>query len=374
VNQKDPKSVQWTLGIQHTFWKDFTAEVRYLGTRGIHLNVQNRINAQSNVTNSVFLPTYTQDPGPAALDALPITLTDVLNNGDTLVPAFENAGFFGAYMVQFSPLGNSTYHGLASQLTKQMSNGVQFIASYTYSHTIDDSTADFFTTVLTPRRQEDFRNLSKDRANSALDRRHRLTVAVLYDMPYFKHSNPFLRNALGNWEFAPVYTYQTPEWLTVQSGRDVNLNGDSAGDRSIWNPSGVPGTGTDVTALTNSSGDVVAYLAKNPNAQYIRGGVGALTTTGRNTLASRPINNFDMSAVKRFTLTERYRVEFVAQALNLLNHPQFVPGSLNQVSSIGYTSGNVPNYLRPQSSFFNHPDEVFASNARALQLGLKLYF
>ena len=37
---KDPKTIDWTLGVQHSFWNDYTLEVRYIGTRGIHLNVQ----------------------------------------------------------------------------------------------------------------------------------------------------------------------------------------------------------------------------------------------------------------------------------------------------------------------------------------------
>ena len=42
----------------------------------------------------------------------------------------------------------------------------------------------------------------------------------------------------------PVYTFQSPEYATVQSGEDTNLNGDSAGDRAIYNPAGVAGTGS----------------------------------------------------------------------------------------------------------------------------------
>ena len=372
VDQKDPKSIQWTLGAQHTFWKDYTVEVRYLGTRGIHLNTQERINRQPKTTSSFFLPTYETAPSQAALDALPVTLTQI-NAQSSLVPAYAAAGFTTS-LVQFTPNGDSIYHGLATQVTKRMNHGLQFVGSYTYSHTIDNSTADFFTTVLTPRRTQDFQNLSADRSNSALDRRHRFTMAVLYDLPYFQHSNWAVKNIVGNWELAPVYTYQTPEWATVESNRDVNRNGDAAGDRTIFNPAGTAGTGTDVTALTNTGGAIVAYLANDPTAQYIRGGLGSLPNVGRNTLATRPINDFDVTAVKRFSLTERYKIEFSANAFNVLNHPQFVPGSLNDIASIGYTGTGVSSYLTPGNAKFNHPEETFASNARSLQLGLKVKF
>jgi Carboxypeptidase regulatory-like domain len=387
VDQLDPKSIQWTLGVQHTFWKDYTVEVRYLGTRGLHLNTQERINRQAKTTDSVFLPTYLQNPGQAALDALPVTLAQI-NANSSLVPAYKAAGFTTS-LVQFTPNGDSIYHGLATQVTKRMNHGLQFIGSYTWSHTIDDSTADFFTTVLTPRRTQDFQNLGNDRSNSALDRRHRFTMAVLYDMPYFQHSNWAVKNIVGNWVIAPVYTYQTGEWATVESNRDVNLNGDAAGDRVIFNSAGVKNTGTDVFALfsTNTCSSLpadqqsacftahtVAYQVNDPTAQYIRGRAGALATVGRNTLLTRPINNFDLTAVKRFSLTERYKIEFSANAFNLLNHPQFVPGSLNDVASIGYTGSGVSNYLTPGNTVFNRPDQTFASNARTLQLGLKVKF
>jgi hypothetical protein len=387
VNQKSPKSIDWTIGIQHTFWNDFTAEVRYLGTRGIHLPAQIRLNTQSVVTPSQFLPTYTTAPDQATLDASTIDL-NALENMNNIVPAFDAAGFNQKNITSYQPWASSTYHGLATQLTKRMGHGVQLIGAYTYSHLIDDATAEVFSTVLAPRRAQDGLNLSADRANSILDHRHRLTMAVVYDEPFFKNGNRFLRNTVGNWEIAPVYTYQSGQWVTAQSGIDSNLNGDSAGDRNILNPSGVKGTGTGVTPLCNSAAlatcpttltdalnnpvGVVGYLA-NSNAQYIQTGYGALANIGRNTLHLDPINDIDVTAVKRFTITERFRVEFQAQFLNVLNHPQYVGGFLNDIAPVGFT-GAERSVLLPSSSDFNQPATQFASNARAIQLALKIFF
>ena len=373
VDQLSPKTISWTLGVQHTFAKDYTVEVRYLGTRGIHLDTQQRINVQPRVSPTDFLPTYTSDPGQAALDALTVTLAQIQAK-PRILPSFSSVGFTGN-LVQFTPNGDSIYHGLATQVTKRMNHGLQFIGSYTWSHTIDDSTADVFSTVLTPRRGQDFQNISVDRSNSALDRRHRFTMAVLYDMPYLSHSSNWaVKNLIGNWEFAPVYTYQTGEWATVESNRDANLNGDAAGDRVVFNASGIKNTGTDVTALKNTGGATVAYLANDPTAMYIRAGSGALANVGRNTLLTRPINNFDLTAVKRFSLTERFKLEFSANFFNALNHPQYIPGSLNDVRSFGITATGVSNYLTPGNSSFNKPDQAFPSNARVMQLGLKVKF
>jgi hypothetical protein len=383
VNQLSPKSLQWTLGVQHVFHKDYTLEVRYVGTRGIHLNTQERINRKPKTSSTLALPTFTSKPDQATLDALTVTLP-IISAQSSFVSSYTAAGFDapGQNIVQFTPNGDSIYHGMAEQLTRRMANGLTFVQSYTYSHTIDNSTADFFTSVLTPRRTQDFQNLAADRSNSALDRRHRFTVAAIYDLPYFKSGSWLKKNVLGNWEAGPIYTYQSPEWQTVQSVRDVNGNGDTAGDRAVFNPKGTPGTSSDVNPLRNTGGTIVGYCAcstgspsdipTNPNAQYIRAGSFALMNLGRNTLPARHINNLDFTALKRFSLTEGKKIEFSAQALNVLNHPQFVPGSLNDVQSIGYTGSR--SFLQPGNPQFNNPETVFASNARALQLALKFIF
>ena len=402
-NTKDPKSIDWTLGVQHTFAKDYTLEVRYVGTRGIHLPAQIQLNKQPVVTSSFNLPTYTTAPSQATLDALPVTLAQinsVFNAGGNIVPAFNAAGFNGSSITSYQPWGSSTYHGLAVQLNKRLSNGLQFVGAYTFSHLIDDATAEVFSTVLAPRRSQNGLALHNDYANSILDHRHRLTLAVIYDVPYFKHSNALVKNTIGNWEFAPIYTYQSAQWVTAQSGVDSNKNGDSAGDRTIFNGSGTPGTGSGVNPLCTSSlpsfatcGEndfsakngppgpknfdsrpyLVAYAAQNPNAQYIQAGLGAFATAGRNTLQLAPINDIDMTVVKRFTITERFKIEFQAQAFNLFNHPQYVGGFLNDIAPIGYTGSQV-NVLRPQSADFNLPSTQFSSNARTLQLALKIFF
>ncbi len=409
-NVKDPKSINWTLGVQHSFWKDYTGEIRYVGTRGIHLDVQEIVNLADEVTPTVFLPTYTTAPTQATLDALPYNLGNVYfgnyGNGDGVVPIYDQNGFNQAALTSFRPDGSSTYHGLAMQLTKRMGHGLQLVGSYTYSHLIDNSTADFHTTDITPRRQEDFTNLAQDRANSALDHRHRLTVAVVYDLPYFKGSSKLVSNTLGNWEFAPVYTYQSGEWGTVQDGVDANLNGDSAGDRAIVNATGIGNTGSGVTPLCTSAiptancvlanvfctgnpaidgtpsactvgvdvfDNVVGYLAKNPTAKYIQAYYGAKSNLGRNTLQMPPINDVDLTALKRFSITERYKVEFGAQFLNVLNHAQFIAGSLNNVNSLGVT-GSARAAFEPQAGVFDQFNKEFPSNARSIQLSLKFIF
>jgi hypothetical protein len=401
---KLPYSVNWNLGVQHSFGKDFIAEVRYVGDRGVHLDVQNRINRRSLVTPQAFLPTFMQQPSQAALDALPITIDDLKAPG-SMIPAFANATCpsspppvgcgFGSNIVADSPDGSSTYHGLQSSLIRRFSNGLMFQAAYTYSRTIDNSTADFFSTSLTPRRPQDFQDWNAERSVSPLSRTHRFTLAAVYDLPYFKNGNWFVKNIVGNWGFSPVYTYESPQWATVQSATDSNLNGDSAGDRAILNAAGIKGTGSGVTALTTSTRlcasaagpatvpCIVGYLATNPTAQYIVAGAGALATSGRNTLATAPTNDFSLSTYKDISITERFKFRFGAQFANLLNHPQYIPGSnpgqglgVNDVTSFitGPNSTSYLNYLTPGNAIFNNPKAVFASNARTIGLVAKFTF
>ena len=68
---KDPYSVNWNFGIQHSFGKNYTAEVNYVGTRGNHLDIQDIINLATIVTPQNGIPTFTQAPSQATLNALP---------------------------------------------------------------------------------------------------------------------------------------------------------------------------------------------------------------------------------------------------------------------------------------------------------------
>jgi hypothetical protein len=407
-NVKYPKALSWNLGVQHTFRSNYTAEVRYVGTRGEDLNVQNRLNIIPIVTPNHFLPTYVNAPdascattGCAALDSKTLTLDSLFTEEGNLGfmdPRYINAGFGVdinnfAEIVGFMPFGSSTYHGLQSQLNRRFSNGLQFQVAYTFSHNIDNSTADVFSTVIAPRRPQDFRDLPAERGNSILDHRHRFTLSAVYDMPFNKNSSSWWRrNLLGNYEIAPVYTWESGQWGTVQSGVDSNLNTDGAGDRAIINSGGASGIGSDVLQLCNSSlpaghlcnGDpddtfdpspfVVGYAAVNPGAKYIVAGPGALANVGRSTITTPPINNWDITLVKHIAVTERMHIELMAGFLNAFNHPQYTTGSVNQANSISVTGTGQKNFLVPSAGNFQNARLSFPSNARQTQLGLKFTF
>ncbi len=372
-NQQLGYSPSRNFGVQHAFWNDYTFEARYLGTRGVHLLYQSQINRNALTSPTQSLPTYLTAPSQAQLDALTLTTASftALRATSAWNP-FLPAGFTSA-ITAYSPRGNSNYHGLAMDMKKRYTKNLLFHGAYTWSHLIDDSTAEVNSIVASPRRPQDFNNISAEKANSALDRRHRFTFTSVYDTPWLSnHSNALVRNVLGKWELSGIYTAESGEWATPQSGVDSNQNGDAAADRAVLNPSGVKDTSSDVTALRNTAGATVAYLAVNPNAQYIRAQVGAFATTGRNTLATPGIHNVDFTIAKNVAFKERYKLQFRADMFNSLNHPQYTLGRVNNVRARN-TSGSA-NMFIPGNALFGRWDQAFSSNPRTVQVSLKLAF
>jgi hypothetical protein len=376
-DQRLPYSLQWNLGVSHVFKNDYTVEIRYVGTKGVHLLTQDQINnINPPVTATRNLPTYLSMPTQQQLDALPYSLDNPVNGLETLDsigPVWAANGFDNTLVTAWTPRGNSFYNGMALQFTRRFSKGLSTVASYTWSHNIDDSTATHYTTVLSPRRVQDFADRSAEKASSALDRRQRLSVNLNWDSPWFNGSpNWFMKNVAGNWRFVGTYTAETGELATAVSGIDSNLNYDSAGDRTVINAQGNPHLGSDITPLYNTAGYTVAYLATNPNAMYIKAGYGAYANGGRDTLQMPGINNFDISITKKFTITESKGVEFRADLNNAFNHPQYTAGLISSVGLTSQTSNRT--FLEPSSPAFQQWNENFPSNPRVMQLALRLLF
>jgi hypothetical protein len=269
-----------------------------------------------------------------------------------------------------------------------LSNGLLFTSAYTWSHYIDDSTAEVFSTVLSPRRVQDFQNLTPEKADSALDRRQRFVFSTLYDLPFLRNSqNHFARSVFGGVSMAATLSLESGEKATVLSGLDANLNGDPAPDRSIINPAGIVDTSSLVTPLLRScpafnedgscsisdAARIVGYVATNPNAQYIQAGLGALSNAGRNTLQLPAIKNLDFSIFKNFAMGEgSKKIQLRADLYNAFNHPQYVPGSVNGVEPI--TTTGVAQINTVGQTDFDVASHVFSSHPRVIQLALRFDF
>ena len=197
----------------------------------------------------------------------------------------------------------------------------------------------------------------------------------IYELPWFKKSNGWTKTLLGGFSLAGTYTAESGEPITIRSGIDSNLNGDSAGDRAILNPAGREGVASLVTALKRTDLQTVAYLAVNPNAKYIETGSGAMSNIARNTFKMPWINNFDVSVFKNFGFGEgSKKVQLRADFFNVFNHPQYVPGSVNTVDPISTTGVTQLNTIFPLTTGFGKPDQVFSSNPRVIQVAAKFIF
>jgi hypothetical protein len=391
-NQVVPYTENYSLTIQREIGQGLTAEIGYIGDRGIHLPTQDQINILPEVNNQNYLPTFAgtadinghgtnystlaaiQAAALAADNAGVAVANQITNpNGAFYVPAYYNAGFTGT-ITSYQPYSESNYNGLVANLQGRMKNGLQLQLSYTFSKTMDDATAEVFATSLTPRRPQNPQCVACDYSLSALSRKHRLTLEADYNFKAFKGRNWIMQNVVSNWTFAPIYTYESPEYATVLNGTNSLIAPSSDGaymGRPVYNPHGALNTVSAVTPIMNGA-NVVGYQAVNPNAMYIQAGPGTLGNTERNTLAGRPIDNVDFSAYKQFTVLEHYSLQIGAQALNALNHAQYIPGSIDDIGSFGDT-GTLPYQTITSGNFANSPAN-FTNNPRAITISGKIIF
>jgi hypothetical protein len=242
---------------------------------------------------------------------------------------------------------------------------------------LDDQSTTVFSTVLSPRRPQDFRDMRNEWGTSALDRRYRFTLAPNYDVE-MASGNWFVRNLVGNWNIAAVYTYQSPAHATVQSGIDSNLNNDAL-DRAVINPAGQANLSSGVTPINNlgvtvaaNSASIAAYVANNPNARYVQAGSGAHPNGGRNTLPMSATNSLDLQLRKGFRITEAKRFEISMQSSNLLNNPQWTGDFLNDVYP--NLNNTVRTFLLTGNSEFGRFDRFFTSNPRTISFVARILF
>src|ERR1700733_7009896 len=389
IHQVIPYAETYTFTVQRTFATNYTAEIGYVGTRGIHLPTQIQLNIEPRTTVANQLPTLLSG-SPTIIAPTGANTLGKIQALSNFVPAYLNApgGGFTSKITSYQPYSSSNYNALVANVTRRFTGGLQANLSYTYSKTMDDATAEVFATTLTPRRPQNSQNVAADYSRSALDRTHRISLEAVYDLQLYKHSTSFLlKNVVGNWTIAPIYTYESPEYATVLSDINSNLNGDvSIIDRTIINPNGKRGTASTVTPqfasnlanlctppATQCAANTVGYIAANPNAYYIQAGAGTLPNGARNTLPTRPINNIDLAAYKRLTFHEHYSFEFGAQAYNVLNHAQYTPGTVNNINQTSNTTTYV-NFQTVDNAFFGLPGKVFLNNARTMQLSGKFFF
>src|SRR5467141_2639001 len=396
-----PKILTWSLGVQHEFARNTTVEVRYLGTRGLELPVQFRRNHISAFDAGIApLPTFfkksdvptswtASTPTDAAFNAFNsnIYLTAPCTTGPGVCP-------FKGNITSDPPLGSSIYHAGSVSFTQRARHGLTFNANYTYAHTIDNSTNEFFTSLLNPRRAQDTNRINEDRGNSDLDVRHKFALSLTYQVPNVKSDNRFVKTLVNGFQIGSIFLAQTGQPVTLQSGGiDSNRNGDSAGDRASLNPFASVVGGSDVLAVCELAGGAVGlssagmaaggscpgaaigYTPVSYGARYIITGPGARANLGRNSFASPGFDVLNLSVGKKFHFSESKYLLAKADIFNILNNPNYALSNGNVFSAAGVTTATTtPGYAIPGDPNFLNAPGLFSGGFRSMTLGLKFVF
>ena len=390
-----PYVQQWHLDIQRELWGRTVATASYVGSKGTHLTRFLDINQVASTPLSqnpykVGEPLNGLDPAGQPHDdcATMETPSGVLVTGQA---ANNLAIACGAspdgFRTQFPGMGSvnrleekasSTYHAL--QLSLRRSAGwLTLSGSYTYSHSIDDSSSAHDPLII------DSYDLGRVRASSNFDQRHLFNLGYVVDLPFFK--TPGLTNKLlGGWQWSGITTIQSGTPFSVANG----VTGDNAGvgngvssDHAQSYPDLV---GDPRSGIANFPFDGFGALMYNPSAFAAPRGL-TFGNTPRNFLSNPKRTNFDMALYKRFAIKESVAFEFRAEAFNVFNHIEYAwlggdsgsaasnspfsnsnntitcyGGANNSAGDPACTSANA--YLRPAA----------AHNGRILQLGAKFIF
>jgi hypothetical protein len=459
-----PYVQQWSLSVERQLPKNMVGTVAYVGSKGTHLSAELQLNQLSppptGPDNGVVLngnPYNAAQPISAA-DCSPIfpsnsTTPYFVVNGiqvNSSEPAWKNlvAACYGTT----NPLTNSPLSGIPNPNTLRPYFGIQRIlglqnvadsaynafqttlrrtrgpltvgVSYTYSHSIDDSS---------DRSDASFVNsadIHSSRASSNFDQRHLLNVNYIYDLPKLSgaidrwlgfHSSSgssddegaspgdhevqsdstFLRALLDGWQISGITVFQSGTPFSIINGGS-NLGISVLDNAGVANGAGA-GSYPDIVGDPKSHLPVgvnrldpqsLGPLLYNPAAFAAPQGL-TFGNAGRNFLNNPHRTNFDMSVLKNFKITERSNLEFRAEAFNIFNHTQFrifnpnLGNAANNTISCyggglggpftaagGYTqigSGAQPQFVNcTGGSSFLHP--IDAHRPRTIQFGLKLSF
>jgi len=146
---------------------------------------------------------------------------------------------FGSINAQVSD-GNSNYNALTADLKKRFTRNFQFLASYTWSHSIDDSSD--LQTLLLP---QDNRNFRAERADSLFDQRHRFVFSAVFASPTKWRSGDGFHRFMADFTLSPIFEISSGRPFNILSNQDTNNDQSNQTDRPSVLPNGVlcvPGT------------------------------------------------------------------------------------------------------------------------------------
>ena len=335
--QKDPYSLRWNLGIQHSFKNNLLAEVAYIANHSVNLPIGA---TQFNPIPARYLSTLpTRDQalitayGTSVANPFAGLLPGSSLNGTTvsaaqllsLHPQFPTSGqgFATGIIEQNNTIGHAYFESAQARVEKRMSKGLTLIANYSFSKLIEATNYLNDTDVYLNRRL------------SPYDHTHHFVVATTYDIPFgkgrmFGTDSKLLDLMFGGFRVNGIYTYQTG--APVLFTNDIPLApGASLSSIAINNRNTKP-----VPSSTDPGG--AGALSQTPfvlgSANQFQYHVRTLPQTFAG-VRQDGINNLDASVLKDFHLTESLLFQLRFETFNTINHPTF--GAPN-VTSAGTTS------------------------------------
>ena len=251
---------------------------------------------------------------------------------------------FGSVNAQISD-GNSSYNALNLELKRRFADNFTFLASYTFSKSIDDSSD--LQTLLIPQDPRNFRN---ERALSLFDQRHRFVFSGVLGSPSSFRSGNMAKRFLADFTIAPILEISSGRPFNIITNFDANNDQSSQTDRPSVNPDGtlcIPGSPGCVTPLIT-------------NGQFSVGNL------GRNNGMTHSFASLDLRVAKAIRFGERVRLDLIAEGFNLFNRFNEASASpfFNAVNSFGERSKSGRYFSRPTASY----------DPRQFQFGAKLYF
>ena len=302
-----PYAQDWNLNVQRSFGADWLFQIGYVGTNGVKLP---RF-IEGNPTVYV--------PGQSTEDNVNQRR---LYSGCTL--ASPNNCVYGS-VGEIAGVANSSYNALQTSLRKRFGHGLSFLASYTFSKSIDDvSSLNITGSASQPVAGENDLpqnpfNLAAERGRSMFDARHRFVLSYEWSPPWWKQGHTWYQRVLGNWQLNGITTYMSGTPFTVFDSQDVSLVGtapeitgfSSNRPNLVGDPNSGPHT---VQEWFN----INAFQRLNPVTQ-----AGQFGTAGRNIVQGPGYQNWDFSAFKNIPIAEAKQLQLRAEVFNIFNHANF---------------------------------------------------
>jgi hypothetical protein len=264
---------------------------------------------------------------------------------------------------------SSNYNALQVQFQRRLSRGVQALASYTFSHSIDDASAGSFgvgSNLGLP-------GSHQNRGNSDFDIRNAFTAGVTWDIPTSRR-NAFTKTILGGWSIDQFILARSAPPVDLV---DENLYLFDGGINANIRPDLVPGQSPFLYGAQYAGGKALNAAAfADPPSDPNTGSPLRQGNLSRNSLRGFGATEWDFAVHREFPVHEILRLQFRAEMFNVLNHPNFGPPN-NELGVVGFglsqqTLAQSLSNGTAGSGGFNPLYQI--GGPRSIQLALKLLF